>query len=140
MGSSPGRALCCAIYSMTSFAVEVIEINIITQDLVLAYKKNHTGVDAKITQESFHVLSHILFKYSDLFSNFNSEHIKNVIDDYCMSLGITCAWLYDHRRYKFCFLCATDRFASGSLTNKYYNSFKVPKEFQCLPSSKACSF
>ena len=58
-------------------------------------------------------MSHILFKYSDLFSSFSSEHIKNVIDDYGMSLGITCAWLYDHRRYKFRFLCATDRFATG---------------------------
>ena len=82
LGSSPGRELCCAICSMTSFAVEVIEINIITQDLVPAYKKNHTGVGAKITQEPFHVLSHILFKYSGLFSKFNSEHIK-------MSLMIT---------------------------------------------------
>ena len=116
LGSSPGRALCCAIYSTTSFTVKVIEINIITQDLVPAYKKNHTGVGAKITQESFHILSHILFTYSNLFSNFILEHITNVIDDYGMSLGITCAWLYDHRRYKFRFLCRTDRFASGYLT------------------------
>ena len=67
LGSSPGRALCYVIYSITSFAVEVIEINIITQDLVPAYKKNHTGVGAKITQEPFHILSHILYNYSDLF-------------------------------------------------------------------------
>ena len=63
LGSSPGRAICffllCAIYSMNSFDVEVIEINTIIQDSVPACKKNHTGVGAKITQESFHVLSHL---------------------------------------------------------------------------------
>ena len=73
--SCPGRAMCLFllrdIYSMTSFDVEVIEINTITQDSVPAYKNNHTGVGAKITHESLHVLSHFLFKYSDLFSNFN---------------------------------------------------------------------
>ena len=80
LGSSLGRAmsffLLCDIYSMASFDVEVIEINTITQDSVPAHKKNHTGVDAKIPQKSLHVLSHFLFKYSDLFSNFNSENIK----------------------------------------------------------------
>ena len=106
-----GIVLCHLFHDQ--FRCRVIKINIIPQDLVPAYKKNHT-VGAKITQESFHVLSHILFKYSDLFSNF--KHIKNVIDDYCMSLGIICAWLYDHRHYKFHFLCATGRFASGYLT------------------------
>ena len=100
---------------MTSFDVEVIEINTITQDSVPAYKKKHAGVGAKITQ-SFNVLLHFLLKYSDLFSNFNSKNIKNVLGDHGMSLGITCAWLHDHRRYKFRFLCATDRFASGYLT------------------------
>ena len=134
LGSSPGRALCCAMYSVTSFAVEVIKINIITQDLVPAYKKNYTGVGAKITQEPFHVLSHILFKYSDLFSNFNSEHIKNVIDDYCMSLGIPCAWLYGHRRYKFRFLCATDRFASGYLTIVHH----LLQRLLCILHHKHC--
>ena len=58
----PGRTMCffllCDVYSMTSFDVEVIEINIITQDSVLAYKNNHTVVGAKITQESLDVLSH----------------------------------------------------------------------------------
>ena len=48
----------CDIYSMTSFDIEVIEINTITQYSVPAYKYNHTGVGAKITQESLHVLSH----------------------------------------------------------------------------------
>ena len=79
LGSSSGRAVCfflCDIYSMTCFDVEDIEINTVTQDSVPAYRKNHTGVGAKITQESLHVLSHFLFKYSDLFSNFNSENIK----------------------------------------------------------------
>ena len=94
--SRPGYCvfLVCDIYSMTSYYVEVIEINTITQDLVPAYKKNHTGVGAKITQESLHVLSHCLLKYSDLFSNFNSENIKNVLADHGMSFGITClvAW------------------------------------------------
>ena len=61
---------------MTSFNVEVIEINTITQDSVPAYKKDHAGVGATITQESLHILSHYLLKYSDLFSNFNSENIK----------------------------------------------------------------
>ena len=116
----PSQAMCffllCDIYSMTSFDVQVIKINTITKDSVPAYKKNHTGVDAKITRESLYVLSHFMFKYLDLFSNFNSENIKNVLGDHGMSLGITCAWLYDHRPYKFCFLCATDRFALGYLT------------------------
>ena len=74
LGSSSGRAIClflCDIYAMTSFDVEVIEINTITQDSVPAYKNNHTGVSPKNTQESLHVLSHFLFKYSDLFSNYN---------------------------------------------------------------------
>ena len=53
---------------------------------------------------------------SDLFSNFNLENIKNVLGDHGMSLGITCVLLHDHRRYKFCCLCATGRFALGYLT------------------------
>ena len=88
LGSSPGRAMCFfllyGIYPMTSFDVEVIEINTITEDSVPAYKKTHIGVGAKIIQES------------DLFSNFNSENIINVFYDHCTSLGITCAWLHDH--------------------------------------------
>ena len=102
LGSSPCQAMCffllCDIYSMTSFDVKVIKINNITQDSVPAYKKDHTGVGAKITQELLHALSHYLLKYSDLFSNFNSENIKNVLGDHGMSLGITCAWLHDHKR------------------------------------------
>ena len=59
LGSIPSRAMCFDIYSMTSFDVEVIEINTITQDLdsVPAYKKNHSRVGAIITKESLHVLS-----------------------------------------------------------------------------------
>ena len=86
--SSCVRAMCFfllyGIHPMTSFDVEVIEINTITEDSVPAYKKTNTGVGAKIIQES------------DLFSNFNSENIINVFYDHCTSLGITCAWLHDH--------------------------------------------
>ena len=52
LGLSPGRAICffvpCDIYSMTSFDVGH-QINTIIQDSVLAYKKDHAGVGAKIT-------------------------------------------------------------------------------------------
>ena len=64
LDSNPGRDMCffllCDIYSMISFDVEVIEINTITQDSMSAYKKNHTGVGAKITQ-LLHVLTHFFF-------------------------------------------------------------------------------
>ena len=52
-----------------------------------------------------------------------------------MSLGIACAWLHDHKRYKFCFTCVTGHFTSGYLTVVHHLPFKVPSEFKCLPSS-----
>ena len=119
---------------MTSFDVKVIKINTITQDSVPAYKKDHAGVGAKITQDLLHVLSHYLLKYSELFSNFNSENVKNVLGDHGMFLGITCAWLHDHRRYKFRFLCATDRFASGYLTIVHH----LPQRFLYILYHKHC--
>ena len=80
LGSSPGLAMyffLLCISSMTSFDVKVIEINTITQDSVPAYKKDHAGVGAKITQELLHILSHYLLRYSGFVLKFHfGKHKK----------------------------------------------------------------